>query len=82
MYAHWVLGCNHRHDDMKLHRELNTKEEKEFAEWARDNWPLKVGFAWGDEPNPMWHPIVQGECRRMNVQDHVRKLREGGKEDE
>lgn len=45
---------------MKLFRELNPEEEKEFREWARKYY---IAF------NPIdgtWHPVVQDECRRIN----------------
>lgn len=49
-----------------MHRELALTEEKEFIEWARENWPFKQGKGWGDDPNPTWHPTIQRECRRMS----------------
>jgi hypothetical protein len=51
---------------MKLFRELTPDEEKEFRQWARDNY---VPF----EPiNGTWHPVVQDECVRLNSAAHLR----------
>ena len=43
----------------ELFRNLNEAEEKEFRQWARDN------FKAGDTINVVWHPVVQDECRKM-----------------
>ena len=43
----------------ELFRDLNEAEEKEFRQWARDN------FKAGDTINVVWHPVVQDECRKM-----------------
>ena len=42
-----------------LFRDLSEAEEKEFRQWARDN------FKSGDTINVVWHPVVQDECRKM-----------------
>jgi hypothetical protein len=43
-----------------LFKQLNKEEEKEFRQWARENYqpfsPIS-GF---------WHPAVQDECLKMN----------------
>jgi hypothetical protein len=48
---------------MKLFRDLSEEEEREFRQWARDNYePL----------NPIlgiWHPVVQDECKKMNQEN-------------
>ena len=47
---------------MKLFRELTAKEEREFRQWARDNYQAF-------EPiSGVWHPVVQDECRKINEQ--------------
>ena len=46
--------------EMKLFRNLTTKEEEEFRRWARDNYePFS-------EIKGVWHPIVQDECVKIN----------------
>jgi len=41
-------------------RSLNAEEEKEFRNWARENFnPLEA------EPSELWHPVVQAECYQM-----------------
>lgn len=48
---------------MQLHKELNTEEEIDFRQWARDNYR---GFnSPNGEINSVWHPIVKEECERM-----------------
>ena len=45
---------------MKLFRNLTTKEEDEFRQWARDNYePFS-------EIKGVWHPVVQDECVKIN----------------
>jgi hypothetical protein len=45
---------------MNLFRELSPEEEKEFRQWARDNYePFS-------EINGVWHPVVQDECVKIN----------------
>ena len=47
---------------MQLFKELDEKEEKLFREWARENYtPL-------DPIKGIWHPVVQDECVKMNVE--------------
>lgn len=45
---------------MKLFRELTEQEEKEFRQWARENYKPFT------EIKGIWHPAVQDECVRMN----------------
>ena len=44
---------------MNMFRELNEKEEKEFRQWARDNYTV------GSVINRAYHPVVQDECEIM-----------------
>lgn len=45
---------------MNMFRELTPEEEKEFRQWARDNYiPLS-------EIKGIWHPIIQDECVQIN----------------
>tara|TARA_R100000808_G_scaffold410_3_gene2184 strand:+ start:1781 stop:1954 length:174 start_codon:yes stop_codon:yes gene_type:complete len=54
-----------------LFRHLNASEEKEFRQWAKDNYkPL-------DPIKGVWHPIVQDECKLMNEQHYERKTNNG-----
>ena len=54
-----------------LFRHLNAVEEKEFRQWAKDNYkPL-------DPIKGVWHPIVQDECKLMNEQHYERKTNNG-----
>lgn len=46
-------------------RRLNTQEEQEFREWARENW------APGDLVEAVWHPVVRDECARMLEREHA-----------
>ena len=41
-------------------RTLDSKEELEFRQWARDNYEV------GTEINTAWHPSVRDECEKMN----------------
>ena len=50
---------------LKLHRDLATEEEKEFRNWARENWEI------GEPVNPVWHPTVVQECAKM-LDEHIR----------
>jgi hypothetical protein len=47
---------------MELFRELDTKEEKEFREWARNNYKKF------DTIKGVWHPVVQDECVKINAE--------------
>ena len=47
---------------MNLFRNLDETEEKEFRQWARDNYKRM-------EPiSGVWHPVVQDECAKMNAE--------------
>jgi hypothetical protein len=41
-------------------RRLRPKEELQFRVWARGNYEP------GSAINPLWHPVVQDECQRIN----------------
>jgi hypothetical protein len=45
---------------MKLFKQLSPEDEKQYRQWARDNYkPLDV-------IDGIWHPAVQDECVKMN----------------
>lgn len=44
----------------EFYRDLDNEEEKEFRQWARDNFNPAV-----DSINPAWHPVIRVECRCM-----------------
>ena len=43
-------------------RKLSLVEVQNFRTWARLN------FSPGDPINPTWHPVVQSECHRMEIE--------------
>jgi hypothetical protein len=45
---------------MKRFRDLTPDEEREYRQWARDNYEA---FA---EISGVWHPVVQDECVKIN----------------
>ena len=47
---------------MGLFRDLSADEEKEFRQWARDNYTPY------DEIKGVWHPVVQDECVKINIE--------------
>jgi hypothetical protein len=47
---------------MRLFKNLTPDEEAEFRQWARANYKP---FA---QINGVWHPVVQDECTKMNVE--------------
>ena len=49
-----------------LFRKLSSKEEKEFKQWAQDNWSID------QKVNPVWHPVVIDQCALI-LDDHIRK---------
>ena len=49
-----------------LFRELSKEEEKPFRQWARENYKCN------DPILSVWHPIVQEECERMNVEGETK----------
>ena len=55
---------------MGLFRELSEQETKQFRQWARDNYkPL-------DEIKGIWHPVVQAECVRINIESQGDRIME------
>lgn len=48
--------------DNNLFKELNTKEEQTFRQWARDNYVPYTLI------KDIWHPIVRDECVKINVE--------------
>jgi hypothetical protein len=47
---------------MNLFRKLSEQEQKEFRQWARDNYKPY------DPINGVWHPVIQEECTEINRQ--------------
>lgn len=45
---------------MELFRELSKEEEKEFRQWAKDN------YVPNGKINSVWHPVVRSECEKIN----------------
>lgn len=53
---------------MKLWRELTQEEERQFRQWARENYkPLS-------EINGLWHPVIQDECKKINENTSLKFL--------
>lgn len=50
-----------------LFRELDPVEQEQFREWARENYKP------GEEINPVWHPVVQEECSKIELADLARE---------
>ena len=44
----------------EMYRKLNAKEEEEFRKWARESYVPHSPI------NPVWHPVVRDECRKIN----------------
>lgn len=44
-------------------KQLSSEEEKEFRQWARDNYKV------GEPISGIWHPVVQDECVKMNTEN-------------
>jgi hypothetical protein len=54
-----------------LFRELDTEEEEDFKQWARDNWSVD------QKVNPVWHPVVVEECATIldnYIREHTKLL--------
>lgn len=45
-----------------LFKELSEEAKPEYRQWARDNYNP------GSEIRDYWHPVVRGECRKMNAE--------------
>lgn len=48
-----------------MFRQLTEHEKEKFRQWARANYIPHT------EINPVWHPVVQTECRRINEEIEV-----------
>ena len=51
--------------NLELFRTLDEAEEKEFRQWARDNYKT------GENIKLIWHPVVQDECEKINQKEEV-----------
>lgn len=47
-------------NEINLWRDLSPEEEKEYRQWARDN------YRPASEIKGVWHPVVRDECKKMN----------------
>lgn len=47
---------------MSLHRKITKAEEKEFKQWARDN------YSPGTVIPLLWHPVIVAECNLMDYE--------------
>ncbi|HPT70835.1 MAG TPA: hypothetical protein PLE74_00975 [Candidatus Cloacimonadota bacterium] len=52
---------------MKLYKDLTIEEEKEYRQWARDNY---IPF---DPIKGIWHWVVQDECVKINKEMGTRE---------
>lgn len=50
---------------MNMFRELSPEEEKQFRQWARDNYKPFT------EIKGIWHPVVQDECVKITKEQAV-----------
>ena len=56
-----------------MHKQLNQEEERQFRQWARDNYKPYSPIS------GVWHPVVQAECVKINMeQDEKIRLSLGG----
>lgn len=46
-------------------RDISEEEQKEFRQWARDNY---TPFS---DIKGIWHPVVQDECTKINQEKSV-----------
>ena len=44
---------------------LTTEENAEHIQWARDNYPTKVGISGAIKA--IWHPVVRQEMHRLRL---------------
>ena len=49
-----------------MFRQLSEQENEKFLQWARENYFPNTDI------NPVWHPVVQAECRRINEEMNTR----------
>lgn len=45
-----------------MFRQLSDEETTEFKQWARENYKP------GEAISSLWHPVVQEEAKKMNVE--------------
>lgn len=50
---------------MNIYRTLDKKETKEFQQYAKEN------YVPGTAINPIWHPVVKEECKKMNTKKYL-----------
>lgn len=56
-----IVYDNYQHLKQRdMFRQLSPEEEKDFRQWARDN------YRSGEPISSAWHPVVQDECRLIN----------------
>lgn len=48
-------------------RKLDSGEQNEFRQWARDNWMPNT------EPSELWHPVVRDEWRKLD-EEHAQRV--------
>jgi hypothetical protein len=48
------------YQENSIFRDLSKEEEKEFRNWAREN------YTPGEEIKRFWHPVVRDECIKIN----------------
>ncbi|HRH44642.1 MAG TPA: hypothetical protein PKY82_23600 [Pyrinomonadaceae bacterium] len=48
-----------------MFRRLTEQEKKKFKQWARVNYIPQT------EINPVWHPVIQAECDRINEEIEI-----------
>lgn len=53
-------------EELKLFRDLSHEEVIEFCKWAQDH------YTPGTPINPLYHPVIVQECRRINEQACVK----------
>lgn len=57
---------------LRMFRTLTQEEEKEYRQWAHDNYVPHT------EISGVWHPVVQDECVKINKEsgekEHVVSL--------
>ncbi len=49
-----------------MFRQLTEHEKNRFKQWARANYIPHT------EINPVWHPVVQTECHRINEEIQIK----------
>lgn len=58
-----VFDATLKFKTMEMFRDLTLEEQKEFRQWARDNYEI------GKAISTVWHPVTQQECHIMNEED-------------